>query len=115
MSEIDLYSYRVKYFGLERIGTGMYEITRLGTRRETMISRPTVCTPSGWMPLETWRERVKQAIRENHKEELLERIREYCKGHYFWLHNETDLDDYAMQCLVLGAYSAWDDFSPEEN
>jgi hypothetical protein len=93
--------------------TGGYIITRFGNRRPVTKFRDFYQTNLGEFTPEKWRELTLDAIKEHGKEELLERIKEYCKKNCIWLKKECDIEEYAMECLVSEAYLYWDDFCEE--
>lgn len=56
---------------------------------------------------------VKELIILAGKKELLEAIKDHCRENCAWLKTENDIENYAMECLVLKAYEHWQVF-PEQ-
>ena len=57
-----------------------------------------------------WKQKTMDAIRAAEETEILEKIKQYCKKHCFWLRKETELEEYAMDCLVHRSYLKWNNF-----
>lgn len=91
-------------------GTGIYEITRLGTRREVLKYAETYKTAGGEYPPEEWRQIVQSCIEASGSGELLERIIGHCRTHCAWLKTDRDCEEYALEILVSRAYRHWKDF-----
>ncbi|MGN0276470.1 MAG: hypothetical protein ACI4CZ_04675 [Hominisplanchenecus sp.] len=62
---------------------------------------------------EIWKQRALEEIEAAGEGELLERIKEHCRG-LAWLHTETEIEEYAIECLCSRAYRAWDGFENDE-
>ncbi|MDO4267438.1 MAG: hypothetical protein Q4C73_03110 [Eubacteriales bacterium] len=93
------------------VGTGTYEITRIGTRREINRYAVTYQTAAaGDLDPEEWRKGISAAIVECGETELLERIVEDCRRRCSWFKTDEELIEYAMSCLANRAYKYWDGF-----
>lgn len=95
-------------------GTGFYEITRRGTRREITKFVERYQTPAGTFLPEEWKKKALAAIEAEGEMELLERLKEYCGKHCAWLHKEKEIEEYAIGCLCSRAYEYWKDFESIE-
>lgn len=71
-------------------------------------------TDNGTFVPEKWKEKTMKAIMAAGEMELLEKIKNYCRKHCAWLHKESELQEYAMECLVSRSYLYWNDFLKEE-
>lgn len=78
------------------------------THREVRV-REWVRLPFGMITLEEWRGRVRKAIEENDDDGLFEAIKTHCREHCAWLRKEADVENHALECLVNGAYEAWEE------
>lgn len=67
-------------------------------------------TDAGEFEPEQWRERALREIESEGQTELLNKITAHVRTHCAWLCRETEIIDYAMDCLCSGAYQAWEDF-----
>lgn len=90
--------------------TGVYEITKRGTRKAILKYYKTYQTKAGEFKPEEWRKKLRQIIEEDNKLDLLEKIKAYCRQNYVWIKTEQDLDDYSIDCLVTQSYKHWKDF-----
>lgn len=95
-------------------GTGEYEITKRGTRREKTRHVERYVTPAGTFLPEEWKKRAMAAIEAEGELDLLTRVKEHCREHCAWLRTESDLEEYAMECLCDRAYRHWKDFEDIE-
>ena len=95
-------------------GTGEYEITKRGTRREKSRFVERYVTPAGTFLPEEWKKRAKAAIEAEGELSLLERVKEYCRGYCTYLHTENALEEYAIECTCSRAYRYWKDFENTE-
>lgn len=109
---IEDYQIRMRTGRAER--TGKYEITKRGTRKEIVKYAERYETPAGNFLPEDWKKRTRDAIEAEGEHALLERVKEFCRKHCAWLHTETDLEEYAMECLCSRAYRHWKDFESSE-
>ena len=53
---------------------------------------------------------IKEFIEIAGKAELLKTIKDYCREHCVWLKTEKNIENYAIDCLLLKAYEHWKDF-----
>lgn len=67
-------------------------------------------TPEGTFLPEEWKKRAKAAIEAEGELALLERVKEHCA----WLHTESDLEEYAIDCTCGRIYRHWKDFENTE-
>ena len=95
-------------------GTGTYEYTRLGTRREKSRYVERYVTQAGTFLPEEWKKRAKAAIEAEGELALLERVKDHCREHCAWLHTESDLEEYAIDCTCGRIYRHWKDFENTE-
>lgn len=70
-------------------------------------------TRMGEFTPEEWRARAMEEINAQGLEQLLEEIRQRCRKNCVWLHKETDIEEYAIECLCSRAYTHWPDFREE--
>ena len=102
-------------------GVHMYKGTQVGTKVINGRVRPTyeyedyVQTPQGDMPARIWVERMREAVRADGQEELLEAIKVHVRRYCVWLRNEKRIEEYALECLAIGAYNHWKDFKEDYN
>ena len=71
-------------------------------------------TKIGEFTPEEWKRRAIHEIQGEGETELLGRIVQHCRGHCAWLHKESDIEEYAIECLCSRAYEHWDDFTGTE-
>ena len=72
-------------------------------------------TDAGDFTLEEWKEKLAREIRGEGLENLLESVKLHCGKHCAWLKKESEIEEYAMDCLASGVYKRWEDFqSPEK-
>lgn len=109
---VEQYRIRIRLGRAE--GTGQYEITRRGTRREITRFVERYETPAGTFLPEEWKKRAMAVIEAEGEIELLENIKEHCRTHCAWLHKEKETEEYAIDCLCSRAYRAWKDFENTE-
>lgn len=95
-------------------GTGRYEFTRRGTRKEITKFVDRYQTPAGIFLPEEWREKALEAIEKEGEKELLENIKERCREQCAWLHSEKEIEEHAIKCLCSRAYRYWEDFESTE-
>ena len=96
-------------------GTGFYEITRRGNRREITKYKEKYKTPAGVFTPEEWKKKALAAIEKEGEMELLGRIKEYCRKHCAWLHEEKEIEEHAINCLCGRVYKHWKDFKALKN
>lgn len=106
--------YRIKIQTGRAEGTGFYETTRKGTRREKLRFVERYETQAGTFLPEEWKKRAKAAIEAEGELPLLKRVKEYCREHCAWLRTENDLEEYAIECTCSRAYRYWKDFENTE-
>lgn len=106
--------YRIKSRVGRSEGTGIYEYTRLGTRREKSRYVERYVTQAGTFLPEEWKKRAGADIEVEGELALLERVKDYCREHCAWLHTESDLEEYAIDCTCSRAYRHWNDFEGTE-
>lgn len=94
----------------QSVGTGFYELTRIGTRRQITEFRITYRTKAGDFLPQEWRIRILEAIEAEGETPLLEKIEQHCRLHFAWLHKESEIEEYAANCLAARAYRHWKDF-----
>lgn len=75
--------------------------------------KDTYRTPAGDFEPEQWEQEIRKAIEEAGEAELLEKIKEYCRKNCAWLRKESQIEEYAMECLADRAYMYWKDFKEE--
>lgn len=56
-----------------------------------------------------WIKITREIIEISGESELLERIKNRCRKCCAWPHKESDIDEYAMNCLTSRAYRHWDE------
>lgn len=74
-------------------------------------------TKEGKLTPEEWRMRIQTEIEQSGETQLLEKLKEYCRRHYAWLHDEEEICNYAMNILAGRFYRRWKNFKEmqEEN
>ena len=71
-------------------------------------------TNAGEFTPEEWKEKLEQEIHKEGLEELLEHVKIHCREHCMWVKKESEIEEYAMDCLAGRSYEHWADFqSPE--
>ena len=80
--------------------TGTYEITRRGNRRQVTKYSEVYKTDAGEFSPEQWRMELSRAIEADKESDVLEVIKEHCREHCAWLHNEADILDYSMDIFA---------------
>ncbi len=93
-------------------GTGVYETTKRGRRKEITKYAEEYITNAGRLTPEEWKEKALNEIKKYGEEELLEEIKEHCKK-YPWLKTEEGREEYSIECLCSRAYRHWEDFRQE--
>ena len=101
---------------LKKTGTDIFrsvptnEWTQSRNGRRVRVTKGTVFvrTKNGEMPEEEWYGAVTEAVAAEGKTDLLERIKKHCL-HLAFLHGEKEVTNYALECLVSGAYNHWKD------
>lgn len=106
--------YRIEIRVGQAEGTGRYEITRRGTRREITRHAERFQTPAGTFQPDDWKKKALEAIEAEGEMELLESIKEHCRAHCAWLRGEKEVEEYAIDCLCSRAYRHWSDFESTE-
>ncbi len=71
-------------------------------------------TKAGDFTPEEWKEKLAREIRGERLENLLESIKLHCSEHCAWMKKESEIEEYAMDCLASGAYKHWEDFNAPE-
>lgn len=94
--------------------TGLFTTNANGKRKEVLTYSETYMTPSGPFTPKQWKEKAMAAVKVDGKEDLLEKIKQYCGLHCAWLHQEDDIEEYALDCLCHESYKSWGDFEEEE-
>lgn len=105
--------YAIRMRTAQAVPTGTYEITRRGTRRAVTRLAVRYQTPVGTFSPEEWKKHASAEIEKDGKTELLDAVKRHCKRHCAWLHTETELEEYALECLCSSAYRVWPDFVNE--
>ena len=93
--------------------TGMYTITKKGTKKVVTEYRENFVTPSGTFSPKEWKEKAMAAVKADGKEELLKRIKLHCAQHCAWLRTEDDFEVHALDCLCSETYKSWKEFKEE--
>lgn len=106
--------YRIRMRTGRAEGTGNYEITKRGTRREITKFVERYETAAGIFLPDEWMKKALAAIEAEGEMNLLEQIKDYCRERYGWLRKETEIEEYAIECLCSRAYRCWDDFENTE-
>lgn len=109
---IEDYQIRIRTGAAEK--TGERERTRKGTWRDKTRYVERYVTPVGTFLPGEWRKRAMAAIEAEGGLALLTRVKEHCREHCVWLRTESELEEYAMECLCNGAYRHWKDFEDTE-
>lgn len=105
--------YRIRMRKGRAEGTGSYEVTKRGTRREITKFVERYETAAGIFLPDEWMKKALEAIEAEGEMSLLESIKEYC-SRFPWLHKEKKLEEYAIDCLCSRAYRHWDNFGSTE-
>lgn len=92
---------------------GRYELTSSGKRKEVTVYRELYRTNAGELYPEEWKRRVRKQIEKEDQTDLLKKIKQHCREHCAWLRKESEIEEYAMQCLCSRAYEYWTDFKNE--
>ena len=95
--------------------TGKYTINRRRNRVNVLSYRETYKTKAGDFPPEKWKKLILAEVEKDGKSELYEKIKEFCKKHFAWLHTESEIEEHALECLASHAYKYWNDFEETKN
>lgn len=104
--------YRIKIRTGRAKGTGLYETTRQGRRKEITRYAEEYITAAGRLKPKEWKVKALNEIKKYGEEELLEEIKEHCKK-LPWLKTEEAREEYSIECLCSRAYRHWEDFRQE--
>ena len=63
--------------------------------------------PEGRITVEEWQRRAREAVLKAGDGALYDAVKAHCRRHCAWLKKETEVEAYALECLVDGAYLAW--------
>lgn len=90
--------------------TGDYRINRNGRRVPVTEGAEYINTvAAGRMKIEDWYHAMEQAVIQEGKTELLDKLIEYCQK-LAWIRTEKAAKEHALECLSSEAYKAWNDF-----
>lgn len=92
--------YRIHSRICRSMPTGIFEVTRIGTRRMVNKFQETYKTDLGEFTPEKWREECSRVIETDKEEDVLEEIIEHCRKNCAWLHKDNEIKDYAMNILA---------------
>lgn len=94
---------------------GMPYIDRKGRVKYRIEFKEYYETDAGTFEPDEWKSLVSQAVAEEGKTELLGQIMDHCRTHCAWLNKDSEIEEYAMECLCGEAYKYWKDFGGKEN
>lgn len=97
-----LHHFRTKEVGKTRNPNGTYS--------RQMIGENFIETKRGLIREDEWTELAFQAVKESDDLPLLRAVEEHVKKHCLWL-KKGEIRQYALECVLGGAYKAWDDFT----
>ena len=92
------------------VGTGNYEITKQGKRKEILEYKSYIKTKEGEIEEETWIRKATEEIRTERMGILLDQVKDHCSRLPF-LKTEKDLNMWALECVYNEAYTHWEDFT----
>lgn len=111
MSVYRMEDIKIMYRVGREVPTCIYETTRIGTRRKVTKYEEFFLTKIGEFDMDKWYELSRNCIINSGSVELLKRIIDHCRLYCAWLKKEKDIEQYAIVCLIAGAYRNWKDFS----
>lgn len=71
-------------------------------------------TSVGTFPSQEWRDKAMEAVEAAGEITLLEAVKDHCRKYCAWLHKESDIEEYALECMTHRSYLHWDDFQTKE-
>ena len=96
------------------VPTGRMIQTQNGRTKAETVSLEYVRIASGEMvELSDWFRRMKDAVVQEGKQGLLEKIKDHCKK-LAWLHTDQEIEQYSLECLSHKAYEYWPDFRQDD-
>lgn len=99
MRTADLYWKGVRQY--RQVPTGKMVKTTRGTLKPETVGEEFVETVGGeQMGLAQWYEQMREAVTEEGLQEIFEEIKMSCRR-LAWLKNETQVEEYALECLSL--------------
>ena len=114
MEIVSISDYAIK----QRIGrsepTGDTYTTRFGNTRHKYVFKEFYQTNMGEFVPEKWLEVTLQLVKTIQETRLLEEIKDYVKRNCYWLKKANEVEEYAINCLLSGAYIYWYDFKDKK-
>ena len=92
------------------VPTGLYERTRIGTRREICRYGEAFKTNVKEIDPEDWKKLMYACVEASGSEKLFAAIKQYCESRLAWLKKEDALDEYSLEILAGRVYRLWEDF-----
>lgn len=71
-------------------------------------------TNVGEFKREDWCVKAREIVEASGEVQLLEDIKKHCTKNCAWLHKESEIEEYALECLTHRAYKHWDGFVSQE-
>lgn len=107
---VEDYRINVRVGRAYRTGTDIYK----GKTRKLYKHRELYKTDAGEFEKEEWTNIIREIIELSGQNKLLEQIKEHCRENCVWLKKESDIEEYAMNCLASRAYRYWKEFEYTE-
>lgn len=92
------------------VPTGKWYTARNGRQKMETIGKEYIPTSVGKLEKDTWVQLMEAAVAKEDKCELLSRIEQHVRHHCAWLHKDSDIHVYSLECLSSEAYLFWADF-----
>ena len=90
------------------VPNGKWHVSRNGRRVQETTGIEYVPTAVGKFEQTEWMRLAKEAVLREKGATLLKAVCDHCKKHCVWLRKEAEIEAYAVNCIVSGAYLHWD-------
>lgn len=92
------------------VPTGKWYTARNGRKKMETVGQEYILTRVGKIETSVWVQAMDEAVKKEGKTELLNRIEAHVRQHCAWLHKDSEIHDYSLECLSSEAYLFWADF-----
>ncbi|MCD8104489.1 MAG: hypothetical protein LUF35_05700 [Lachnospiraceae bacterium] len=102
---IEDYDIRMRNFRM--VPTGNFEITRNGKKVEIRKGRDIYATAKGEFLPKEWKDAALAEIERCGEMDILHAIEHHVRENCVWLHKESEIEEYAIECHCCRAYLHW--------